>query len=175
MTERLPKVLRSRGFWHIRTGQSHRSLRRLGCLGMALLMVGCAAEPELKPAPTSRFIQAKPAQDAAVPAANKLAKVTPKPSKPRVYPEPTILDGLSASKVVALLGAPGFKRTDDPAEIWQYRAANCTLDLFMYEMLDSEQRTVTHYETRPQQGKSMSPKDCFIAIIQTSESASQKS
>ena len=30
------------------------------------------------------------------------------------------------------LGAPEFVRRDGPAQIWQYRAENCVLDLFLY-------------------------------------------
>ncbi len=43
------------------------------------------------------------------------------------------LTGLSADQVVALLGEPDFRRAEPPAELWQYRGADCVLDLFLYD------------------------------------------
>jgi hypothetical protein len=42
------------------------------------------------------------------------------------------LTGLAPSQVAALYGQPDFRRTDPPAEVWQYRSADCVLDLFFY-------------------------------------------
>jgi len=46
------------------------------------------------------------------------------------------LTGLSAEQVVALLGAPDFRRAEPPAELWQYRGADCVLDIFLYDGAD---------------------------------------
>jgi hypothetical protein len=43
------------------------------------------------------------------------------------------LTGLSAEQVVALLGEPDFRRAEPPAELWQYRGADCVLDIFLYD------------------------------------------
>ena len=43
------------------------------------------------------------------------------------------LIGLSAEQVEALLGAPDFRRAEPPAELWQYRGADCVLDVFLYD------------------------------------------
>ncbi len=131
-----------------------------------LAVSACAAEQPLKPAPSSRFITATPPAVAVPPKPTvRIAKAP----KPRVYPEPHVLDGLTAQKVEALLGAPGFKRSDEPAEIWQYRVKTCTLDLFMYENLDSNQRSVAHFETRAPQGQTVSSKDCFVNVLKAAE------
>jgi hypothetical protein len=45
---------------------------------------------------------------------------------------PRTLAGLSANEVVALYGEPDFRRVEPPAELWQYRTADCVLDLFLY-------------------------------------------
>ncbi len=140
---------------------------------LVLGLGGCGANQELKPAPASRFVKTAP-QETAVPAVETppvtIAKASPVEPKPkRNYPEPTVLEGLIADQVEALLGAPGFKRNDDPAEIWQYRVKSCTLDLFMYETLDSRQRSVAHYEARPTPDTAMTVRDCFIDVIKAAE------
>lgn len=56
------------------------------------------------------------------------------------------LTGLSAQQVVALLGEPDFRRSEPPAELWQYRSADCVLDLFLYG--DAAGVHVVHSETR---------------------------
>jgi len=43
------------------------------------------------------------------------------------------LNGLAPVQVAALIGAPDLRRVDPPAEIWQYRRADCVLDLYFYD------------------------------------------
>jgi hypothetical protein len=61
-------------------------------------------------------------------------------------PLPTPFAGLSAADVVGLFGEPDFRRTEPPAELWQYRSADCVLDLFLYR--DPSGVRVVHSETR---------------------------
>ncbi len=42
------------------------------------------------------------------------------------------LTGLRPREVVALLGQPDLRRDEPPAELWQYSAADCVLNLFFY-------------------------------------------
>jgi hypothetical protein len=42
------------------------------------------------------------------------------------------LAGLSAADLTALIGAPGWRRWESPAEVWQYQGASCTLDVYLY-------------------------------------------
>ena len=49
------------------------------------------------------------------------------------------LAGLAPSQVAALYGQPDFRRNDPPAEVWQYRSADCVLDLYFYGGKDGEQ------------------------------------
>ncbi len=49
------------------------------------------------------------------------------------------LAGLAPSQVAALYGQPDFRRNDPPAEVWQYRSADCVLDLYFYSGNDGEQ------------------------------------
>lgn len=41
--------------------------------------------------------------------------------------------GYTPERVLPVLGAPDFVRRDGNAQIWQYRAPNCILDLFLYK------------------------------------------
>jgi len=74
--------------------------------------------------------------------------------------EPSRLKGLNIGQVQAVLGPPGFKRRDAPAEIWQYRGTRCTLDLFIYEA-DGAQR-VEHVSVRG--SGPVAEKDCFAEL-----------
>jgi len=76
--------------------------------------------------------------------------------------EPSRLKGLSVRQVTALLGAPAFKRRDPPAEIWQYRSRQCTLDLFIYQDGSTNQR-VEHYTVRSP--VPVAEKDCFTELL----------
>lgn len=89
-----------------RSGSPRRFLFAAGAL---LLLAACAAPPP--PTAASLGPSAAPA--------------------PRLLPPPK-LTGLSAAEVVALLGEPDFRRAEPPAELWQYRSADCVLDLFLY-------------------------------------------
>ena len=42
------------------------------------------------------------------------------------------LAGLEPADVVSLLGPPDLRRDEPPAKLWQYRAADCVLNLFFY-------------------------------------------
>ncbi len=66
------------------------------------------------------------------------------PSPPRITS--AALMGLADNALARLLGAPGFKRIDDPAALWQYRGAGCILDVFLYA--DGPVYRVAHIEFR---------------------------
>ncbi|WP_119460480.1 hypothetical protein [Rhodospirillaceae bacterium SYSU D60014] len=46
--------------------------------------------------------------------------------------DPARMVGLDGVALERLLGEPALVRRDAPAEIWQYRGADCVLDLFLY-------------------------------------------
>ena len=43
------------------------------------------------------------------------------------------LNGLAPAQVAALIGDPDLRRVDPPAEVWQYRNADCVLELYFYD------------------------------------------
>jgi hypothetical protein len=66
----------------------------------------------------------------------------------RLAPAPIALDrltGLRPTDLVALLGEPSLRRSDPPAELWQYRGAGCVLELYLYREGDAWR--VVHAET----------------------------
>jgi hypothetical protein len=54
------------------------------------------------------------------------------------------LTGLQPADVVSILGPPDLWRAEPPAELWQYRAADCVLNLFFYS--DAGGSHLTHAE-----------------------------
>lgn len=46
------------------------------------------------------------------------------------------LTGLHQPEILAMLGKPDLKRDEPPAQLWQYRAADCVLNLFFYREQD---------------------------------------
>jgi hypothetical protein len=59
---------------------------------------------------------------------------------------PSKLQNLSAPQVVAMLGEPGFRREENPAQVWRYTSKTCVLELFLYR-LDKDLQ-VRYVETR---------------------------
>jgi hypothetical protein len=54
------------------------------------------------------------------------------------------LAGLKPDDVLSILGQPDLKRDEPPAELWQYRAADCVLNLFFYN--DADGYRLSHAE-----------------------------
>ena len=75
------------------------------------------------------------------------------------------LIGLLPQAVAAFLGPPGFKRRDDPAEIWRYAGGTCFLDLFLYKQGGGF--TVAHVEARGRSVVQVSADDCLRDLLET--------
>ena len=90
------------------------------------------------------------------------------PELKHTFPKLSALQNLTGKQVLALLGTPSFKRSDNSAEVWQYQNDNCTLDLFLYENLDTAILSVVHSEIRLQPNQILTKKECFKIVIQTS-------
>ncbi|MEE8214536.1 MAG: hypothetical protein V3R79_08110, partial [Alphaproteobacteria bacterium] len=90
----------------------------------------------------------------------------PAPPPPRITS--AALMGLADNALARLLGAPGFKRIDDPAALWQYRGPRCILDVFLYA--DGPVYRVAHLEFRragtgggPMEGRDA--EKCFSGLL----------
>ncbi len=69
--------------------------------------------------------------------------------------------GQNAEWVNANLGQPTFKRKDGQAELWQYKSAECVLNIFIYEDVNGGQRRVLHFDGRDLEGKSIARELCL--------------
>jgi hypothetical protein len=61
------------------------------------------------------------------------ASSSPLPARGTRAPDVKDLAGLKPADVLSILGQPDLKRQEPPAELWQYRAADCVLNLFFYD------------------------------------------
>jgi hypothetical protein len=114
--------------------RSRRPLLLLTALLGTAALVGCGVTP---PSPRAERAIAAPAAAAAA------SSISPGPA-----PRPANLAGLAPRDLVALLGQPDFRRVEPPAELWQYRSADCILDIFLYSDGDTGDYHVVHSETR---------------------------
>ena len=128
-----------------------RNIPAAAVLSAALLVAACEGTPDLN---TPGGGHAPPPQSA-----------TQATQGSAPMPALSSLSGQSWAQVTALLGAPGFTRQDDPAEIWQYRGASCFLDVFLYREKGGNAYRVRHAETRSRTDKTVSETDCFAGLI----------
>lgn len=136
---------------------SEGTARRLGLavtLLVGALVAACATRsPEndvagrVQPATTGSAVAAAPAT----------------PSSPAA-PDFQGLVGLGGADLRRLLGEPDFRRQESLAEFWQYRTADCVLDLFLYR--DGSAYHVVHADTRDRGFLRVSQSNCYGALVQ---------
>ena len=126
------------------------------------------AEPAPPPAPAVK--PESPQQTLEPPAAIEPPPAEPAPQKTArrvVNDDPQQLMGLAPEALSRLLGPPSLLRTESPAEVWQYRAADCVLDIFLYAEEEKPDRSrVTYYEIRAADSAPSGARACFADIIE---------
>lgn len=76
--------------------------------------------------------------------------------------DPDKLLGLQVDTIHDLLGDPALVRRDGDAEVWQYRAAACVLDLFIY----GQPKRVAHVDLRDRGGAvTDGVRSCFATML----------
>jgi hypothetical protein len=99
--------------------------------------------------------------------ASGCARVEPPHDRPA--PPPSLpadveqLRGLPAPDIARLLGEPDFVREEPPAVIWQYRSADCVLDLFFYR--GGDELRVAYAEARDRGLIRVSQSDCYADLV----------
>ncbi len=68
------------------------------------------------------------------------------------------LVGQPGATLTPYLGEPSLKRSEPPAEIWQYATPDCLLFLFLYR--ESQGMTVKHLDARDRQRKPVDVDAC---------------
>lgn len=77
--------------------------------------------------------------------------------------DPQQLLGLAGTVVSLQLGVPSLIRRDGTAEIWQYRATTCILDVFLYA--SGEEQLVRHVELRSPNAGNEPHQRCFAELL----------
>jgi hypothetical protein len=119
-----------------------RVLRRRAMLGVAVCLsfglAGCDSGQNLGPNLDLSKLLSAPAN----PAEPGEAAAPPRASVPQL----ARFQDMRQADVEALVGNPDFRRVEPPAELWQYRTAECVVDLFFYGQ--GEDRRVVHEDAR---------------------------
>ena len=116
--------------------------------------------------PATQEVASEPTQAQETQPLEQLAHTPPAPT----YPEIDTLKGLASANVEDLLGAPHFRRRDNPAELWQYRGADCVIDLFLYPG-NGARLTVEHLAVRGTAGKTVQRQGCFVSLLTRQDGA----
>lgn len=157
--------------------------RALLAMAAAALLSACAStaeraaeEPKAEP-PVPSPLAAAPAPPAPEPAPAVAAAPAAEPparggvvlsaaaraaSQPAATPRQLV--GLARGDVQDLLGQPFLLKREGTGELWQYRAPNCVLDLFLYDTSAGGQR-VAHAELRARRENARPPAGCYAQIL----------
>jgi hypothetical protein len=84
------------------------------------------------------------------------------PSQGASLGDPAGMIGADAGAVQRLLGPPRLVRRDAPAELWQYRARDCVVDLFLYQEKDGLR--LAYVEARTGAAEITAPRPCLEAL-----------
>lgn len=132
-----------------------------------LLLAGCeetVGQSEPPPPPKPIAFGASEAKSAPHdnPAASPAVPYNGMAALPPVNDDPQQLMGLDRDAVNGMLGEPTLVRRDGDAEVWQYRADRCVLDLFLYGI----DKKVEHVDLRDRgDGGEESVRDCFAGML----------
>jgi len=127
---------------------------------VALTLAACAAARPIPPPtpPTAAVIAPVVATSTPAPRASRpppapaVTASTPAPepvaTAPPIDDDPGQVMDRDGAAIEALLGPPGLRRKEPPAQVWQYRGEGCVLDLYLYPDGDGRPPRVTYFELR---------------------------
>ena len=139
-------------------GAPYRGLERSAVTGGATGATSVATTTPVRPTGT------------ATAPAIALTKTEPVPAiAPASIPTPQRMVGMSPDELIRVLGEPGFKRRDDPAEIWQYKGAGCFLDVFLYR--EPGGAKVNHVDVRGLSVVKVQGEECVLDVLKTKAKA----
>ncbi len=121
---------------------------------MAAALAGCDANRKADLASLLNF----PAPTTTAKPESKPAVAAPQAAATPTSPKLARFHDMKAAEVEALVGDPDFRRVEPPAELWQYRTAECVVDLFFYG--DTNDRRVVHADSRSRDPASGSDGRC---------------
>ena len=148
-------------------------MRHFVAVFLVTTLAGCLATPKLPPAepePVKQSVAPKPAEAAhrKVPVITENPKPTPQTAaaplpKSAVNDDPMQLFGLAGQTISDLLGPAYFIRRDGPAEVWQYRAKACVLDIYLYK--EAGALTAAHIDLRKRRKATLPTRRCFHGLL----------
>ncbi|MCK6451220.1 MAG: hypothetical protein L6R19_10255 [Alphaproteobacteria bacterium] len=121
--------------------------------GSALPALPKRPDPPRESAASGIQVAALPAP---APAQNGIAALPPGEGLKRLI-------GLDRAALESMLGAPWLLKREAAAELWQYRAPDCVLDLFLYAR-NGELR-VAHADLRARRENRPVPAGCFAELV----------
>lgn len=149
----------------------------------AVFLTACAAPPEQSPQTPPPISQAEnlalaPVPENIPPSVDKAAETDIEIKQtasiqtkdyaalvPEGNRDPGTLLGLNPDRLIEILGPPGFRRADAPAEIWQYQHGGCVLNLILYETGTNKALNVKHYTIRFVKKNEISDWNCLLALL----------
>jgi len=97
--------------------------------------------------------------------------LSPQPQSPppqaAALGDPAGMIGADALALQRLFGPPRLVRRDAPAELWQYRARDCVVDLFLYQEKDGLR--LLYLEARTGAAQVTAPRPCIEAVLASRE------
>ncbi len=123
------------------------------------------AGPVAEPGPKAGIdeIVLAPAEPAGLPKNRESPAAEQASLPPTVDDDPQKLVGLDPHGLAERLGSPGFVRRDGSAEIWQYPAKSCILDVFLYR--NEDKLSVDYVELRGRGSAGQSRQACFQEML----------
>ena len=133
--------------------------------GLLILVSGCAVDTEKR----DKAVKVTSSQINAL-AKTKSLLATPTSKKERLEKKPAhlqiqSLQNKTARQLIFDLGNPDFRRTDNPAELWQYQHKICNLDLFLYPQ-SNKTLSVKFFDIRLLTDNEIAPELCLQSIIE---------
>lgn len=153
-----------------------RSTRRtLALAALGALMAACAgpppptvaARPGTAPVTGASLSQPTPPRSAppqSTPDAAPSLAALPVPAPARRAPQPEEIVDHPERTVRAVLGAPDLQRREPPAEVWQYGAEGCVLDITFYPATDGGPARAAYLESRTLAGIRLEPAACLASL-----------
>lgn len=80
----------------------------------------------------------------------------------RMETDPDDLKSMSPYELIAALGRPDLQRREKPAEVWQYEAKECVVDIVLFDK--GRGAKVTYLESRDRQGNRHDVESCLRKV-----------
>ncbi len=120
--------------------------------GLPLLAAACTTKPAPEPAP-------------APPVVEEVLPIPEPPPPPPPKPDPADLLGLTPLEAQGLLGEPSLVRWEGPAQVRQFKKADCVFDLYFQEDAPGAAFRIIHMDARSPSGVPADPQSCLIALL----------